>query len=120
MPDRLFTDCELKPTARTGTEYHAANGGVIKNLGEKTLGLDLPTGEFVGFQFQVGDHITSPLGSVSRITSRGNRVVFDDEAGSYIENKASHRKYPLRKVGGKYVLDAILRPNGQPFRRQGS
>ena len=57
----------------------------------------------ISVDFEVAN-ITRPLGSVSKLVRKHNRVVFDDD-GSYIENKASGEKVPLREEQGLYFLD---------------
>ena len=59
-------------------------------------------------RFQVCD-VSKALGSVSKIVSRGNRVVFDS-TGSYIENKQDGSRLWLRERAGVYVLDVWVRP----------
>eukprot|EP00973_Karenia_brevis_P032750 4520451-Karenia_brevis.AAC.1 len=52
--------------------------------------------------------VTKPLGSVSRMTQAGNRVVLDSidaPEGSYIENKATGERLYLRQENGVYLLD---------------
>ena len=46
---------------------------------------------------------TKTLMSASKIASKGNRVVFDDD-GSYIERKTSGEKSWLKQSGGMYYL----------------
>ena len=70
------------------------------------------------------------LGAVSRIVGAGNRVVFDDPStvGSFIENKTTGKKTPLRQHNGVYYMDVLIKPghgcdneqNNQGFQRQGS
>ena len=43
------------------------------------------------------------LMSVSKVTSKGDRVTFDDE-GSFIENKATGERTWLTQSGGMYYL----------------
>ena len=43
---------------------------------------------------------TKFLASVSRITQAGHKVVFDNESGSYIEDKAAGKKIWLRQEKG--------------------
>ena len=67
---------------------------------------------------------TKALGSVSKICSNGNRVVFDDE-GSYIQNKVTGEKLWLEQKDGVYVLDMHVAPEGWAggegdFGRQGA
>ena len=47
--------------------------------------------------------VNKTLMSVSRIVSKGNRVVFDDD-GSYIESKTTGERSWLTQSGGMYYL----------------
>ena len=47
--------------------------------------------------------VNQTLMCVSKIASRGNRVVFDDD-GSYIEDKATGERTWMTQVGGMYSL----------------
>ena len=75
--------------SREGVFYLTASGEPIYNEGEKTLMLMNEYGQSRKMTFQCAK-TTKALGSVSKICSNGNRVVFDDE-GSYIENKRQER-----------------------------
>ena len=78
-------------------------------------------GKAYALSFQVAG-VSKALGAVSRIVSAGNRVVFDDPAtvGSYIENKKTKNKTPLRQYNGVYYLDMWMKPGDHVgFHRQG-
>ena len=47
--------------------------------------------------------VNKSLMSVSKITGKGNRVIFDDD-GSFIEDKVSGEKTWLQQSGGMYYL----------------
>ena len=86
-------------------------------------------GSIYTMAFQVAG-VSKALGAVSRIVGAGNRVVFDDPdtVGSFIENKTTGKRTPLRQHNGVYYMDAWVRPghgydndrNDQGFTRQGS
>ena len=66
--------------------------------------------------------VTKTLGSVSRMTKAGNRVVFNaegDPEGSYIENKWTGAHTYMRQENGVYLFDAWIKPP-QGFHRQGN
>ena len=73
--------------------------------------------------FQVAA-VHKALGAVSRIVGAGHRVIFDNPKtdGSYIEDKATGRRTPLRQQNGVYFLDVWMRPGehvpAQGFPRQ--
>ena len=60
--------------------------------------------------FQVAG-VSKALGAVSRIVGAGSRVVFDDPntVGSFIENKSTGKKTPLRQHNGVYYLDVWVK-----------
>ena len=49
------------------------------------------------------------LGSVAKICGAGNRVVFDDQEGNYIENKATGAKTWMTKRNGVYFYELGVR-----------
>ena len=63
----------------------------------------MPDGTIKGIQVQAVDKLTKPLAAVSRIVSRGNRVVFDED-GSYIQDKKSGKRTRIADKGEAYVL----------------
>ena len=44
------------------------------------------------------------MASVAKICGAGNKVVFDDEEGYYIENKASGKRTWMTKRNGVFFL----------------
>ena len=71
--------------------------------------------------------VKKPLAAASRITSKGNRIILDDEDSlSDIENKATGTKIPLEIESGIHVMEVAIEPktssayspNEAPFRRQ--
>ena len=69
--------------------------------------------------FQATPRVRKPLAAASKITAKGNRIVLDDEDSlSYIENKATGTKIPLKIENGVYVMEVAVSPNKTPFRGQ--
>ena len=63
--------------------------------------------------FEVCD-VRRPLAAVSRMTSKGNRVVFGPgEEDNYIQHVESGKKIKMRKKGGAYAVDVVLRGSGR-------
>ena len=61
--------------------------------------------------FQAITDVEKPLASASRITAKGNRIVLDDATHeSYIENKASGVRIPLRIENGVYMMEMLVTP----------
>ena len=79
--------------------------------------MDLQGGTTRGMLFQVGDKVTKPLGAVSRIADRGNRVVFEAGYG-FIENIKTHDRTYFQRKDDVYSLEALVRPHSTNFRRQ--
>ena len=87
---------------KRGQRYECANGSQIPNLGErKFLGWTEEDGQ-KGITAQVCG-VTQNLLSVSGMTKKGHRVVFDND-GSYIEDKATGEKSWMHEVNGMYML----------------
>eukprot|EP00973_Karenia_brevis_P076629 10644604-Karenia_brevis.AAC.1 len=93
--------CVQYPTTDTqaslsGMCYLGADGSEIPNVGERTVCAVTEDGSAARMRFQVCP-VTKALGSVSRMTQAGNKVVFDSidaPEGSHIECKATgERKY---------------------------
>ena len=87
---------------KRGVTYEVANGEEIPNLGERKFLGFMEDGAARAITAQVCA-VNKTLMSVSKIASRGNRVVFDDD-GSYIEDKATGEKTWMTQVGGMYSL----------------
>ena len=99
MPARWYP----REQKRTGVEYTVADGGRIADVGEKLLKFEFSDGDNGSIQFRLAN-VTKPLGAVSSVCDKGNRVVFDSE-GSYVELKSSGKRIPLRRQNGVYVMD---------------
>ena len=97
--------------SRRGTQYEVANGVLIPNLGEKKFGAYTEEGSLRNVTAQVCD-VNKPLLSVRKVMAGGSRVVFD-EAGSYIENKATGERTWLKEQGGMFILKMYVQK--QPF-----
>ena len=61
--------------------------------------------------FQATTDVQKPLAAASRITAKGNRIVLEDAASeSYIENKASGVRIPLKLENGVYMMEMMVTP----------
>ena len=74
--------------SRRGVQYEVANGVLIPNLGEKKFQGVSEENITRGLTAQVAD-VNKALLSVRKVVKAGNRVVFDDDEGSYIEDKVT-------------------------------
>ena len=86
-----------------------ANGGDMQHCGEKEVTFKYDGGESkdrIGLKFQVTD-VRKPLLAVRRLVEKGNKVVLaGDDEESFIMNKATKVKIPVRKKGGAFVIEA--------------
>ena len=122
-PNKIF-GISIEPTeaSKAKDTFFGVNGKPILNLGKQTAyGQTVDKVDF-NIDFEICD-ISRPLGSVSKAAKAGNRFVIDHEEGSYMYNKPTKKKIPLREEGGLYFLDLwILVPDDmeppQPFARQ--
>ena len=83
-------------------QFCAANGTGINIYGEQEIRGKDNKGYDVKMRMTCAD-VKKPLASVMKIVKKGNRVVFDEE--SYVENKKTGIKTPVREEGGVYVFD---------------
>ena len=80
------------------------------------LVMDLKDGTTKGMRFQVGDKATKALGGVSRITDKGNRVVFESEYG-FIQSKGTGECTYFDRKDDVYVMETLIRPHVMSFTR---
>ena len=109
-PIKAFPSCKTVKTVKTGTAYRAAGGHKLHNVGE--IKPRFKSGGVAGsMAFQATTDVKKPLASASRITAKGNRIVLDDATHeSYIENKASGFRIPLRIENGVYIMEMAVTP----------
>ena len=113
-PIDAFPDLETHETSKVGTKYRAAGGQVLVNVGEKRPHFKT-NGINTSMVFQATSGVRKPLAAASRITAKGNRIVLDEESSdSYIENKKSGVRVPLKLENGVYMMEMIV----QPFTRR--
>ena len=68
--------------------------------------------------FQSTTSVKQPLAAASKLTARGNRIVLDGpDSISYIENKETGVKIPLKVENGVYVMEVTVEPVSAPFQR---
>ena len=67
--------------------------------------------------FQATTDVQKPLAAASKIAANGNRIVPDDAVSeSYIENKASGVRIPLKIENGVYMMEMSVVPFPRPAR----
>ena len=105
-PETIARNIPLMETeaSRQGQTYHTADGGVIKNKGEKTVTMYSEDGDQFRARYQITD-VTRPLNSISRVCDQGNNVLFT-KTGGWIINHETGRYSWLPREHGVYVLDS--------------
>ena len=108
-PPSIVKHIETKENARSKAcfQYVAANGATVSHYGEKDLKGETDTGDRVNMVMQVAG-VMKVLASVSRMTRANNRVVFYSE-GSYILNKTTNKRTPLKENNGVYVVNVWVK-----------
>ena len=105
-PPRIFS-CTVQATEASKRKevFHGADNSAILNLGSQSVSgkSDSENPVAISVDFEVAN-ITRPLGSVSKLVRKQNKVVFD-EGDSYIENKRTGEKVPLREENCLFYLD---------------
>ena len=92
-----------------------ASGGYTQHYGEKEVVVKYEGGKDpIGLRSQVTD-VRKPLLAVRRLVEKGNVVVLAEGDGeSYVWNKNSKVKIPIRKKGGSFVIEShFVRFTGQ-------
>ena len=104
LPVNVAPEHELQPG--NGKTYTSASKNQVQQLGTKSLTLGLQDGTSLQSNWEVGE-IHRPLASVSKMTAKGNTVVFapEEKGGSWMYD-ANGKKTKLHLRGGVYVLPA--------------
>ena len=114
-PDTIARNIPLMETvaSRQGQTYHTADGGVIKNKGEKTVTMYSEDGDQFRARCQITD-VTPPLNSISRVCDQGNKVLFM-KIGGWIINHETGRYTWFPHEHAVYVLHSWV---NESFPRQ--
>ena len=117
-PAESFPDFETHQTDKVGNLYRAAGGQELRNVGETRPRFRI-NGIQTAMTFQATTHVKKPMAAASRITSRGNRIILDDaDSPSYIENKATGTRIPLKNENGIYVMEVAVEPKNEALVRR--
>jgi len=109
-PIEAFPSYKTVKTAKTGTTYRAAGGQKLTNVGE-IRPCSKSSGIGGSMAFQATTDVQKPLAAASKITAKGNRIVLEDASSeSYIENKASGVRIPLKIDNGVYMMEMTVVP----------
>ena len=114
-PENTARNIPLMETeaSRQGQTCHTADGGVIKNKGEKIVTMYSEDGDQFRARYQITD-VTRPLNSISRVCDQGNNVLFT-KTGGWIINHESGRYTWFPREHGVYVLHSLV---NESFPRQ--
>ena len=85
-------------TSRQGQTYHTADGGVIKNKGEKTVTMYSEDGDQFRARCQITD-VIRPINSISRVCDQRNNVLFTKTGGWIINHETGRYTWFLREHG---------------------
>jgi len=109
-PVSAFPSYNTVQTPKTGTTYRVAGGQKLTNVGEIRPSFTT-NGTTAPMAFQATTDVKKPLAAASKIAAKGNRIVLDEVGSdSYIENKASGVRIPLKIEIGVYMMEMSLAP----------
>ena len=112
-PPSVAESVGLQPTeaSAAGRNYEAANGTVIKNYGERLVGGFTDLDDEVSMAMQIAD-VTKTLGSVYRMNEAQHGVWLDGK-DSYMLNKPTGRKTPIRMETDRFLFTTWVKKNGR-------
>ena len=99
---KAFAIRETK-ASKSGDNYLAANGSVIKNHGERLIKAETENGLRVSIPMQVAD-VKKVLMSTHNMNETGLKVVLDGEHSFFVE-KGTGKSTPIRYEHGRYYFD---------------
>ena len=103
---------------KAGVTYTGPNGAVMKNEGEKVVGMATKEFPELGGVWQVVTDCQKPLASAGQAARAGFASWLDaPDEESYVVHKRSGKKIGLRWVNGVYKMQAWVRNPG--FTRPG-
>jgi hypothetical protein len=109
-PIDAFPSYATKKTLKTGTTYRAAGGQKLENVGEKRP-IFRSGGVACSMAFQATTEVKKPLAAAAQLAAKGNRIILDDaESESYIENKKTGARIPLKIENGVYMMEMLVTP----------
>ena len=102
--------------SRRGIGYSVANGNSIRNKGELTLRGTAENGVKLNVISQASD-VTQPLGAAREMIKAGNRIVLDEEE-SYIQNKRTQKKIPMKRDNGMFIVTMKIQKGNKRYEGQ--
>ena len=92
-------------SSRAGHHFCSANGGMIPNLGKRTLVGLTDNYDSLDISLQIGKGLEKTLLSVRKLTESGCKVVLDGENGDFILFKATNKFIPVYQEEGLYKVN---------------
>ena len=116
-PPTMLPNVKVEPSevSKRGQEYTSASKHTVKNLGEQRIEACTEAGYPTECLFQIAD-VSKPLVSVTALTEKGNRVIFD-RAGGVILNLENGQEIPFYRRNGIYVLSMWMKDGDSTFPR---
>ena len=120
MSRKMFPKMRIEQTedSKNGKEYTAANGGKIKNEGQKIIPFTTVEGQELKMKVQVAE-VTRMLISASKVAKAGN-IVNLDATNPHVKNIKTGKVTKLRHKNGIFLLGINTDVTGPVFSRQGS
>jgi hypothetical protein len=122
MSRKMFPKMKIEQTedSKNGKEYTAANGGKIRNEGQKIIPFTTVEGQELKMKVQVAE-VTRMLISASKVAKAGN-IVNLDAKNPHVKNIKTGKVTKLRHQNGIFLLDIWVNTDitGPVFSRQGS
>ena len=103
VPPTVADHVRLEDGPKKGVEYEVADGGSIKNPGERRCLVGNDHNYTLNrIDLQVTE-VHKPLLSVAKMVDAGQRVVFE-AAGAYVEDTQTGNRIPMDRKGGIYEV----------------
>ena len=118
-PPTLFPQVPVRESegSKKGVTYKVANGESIPNKGEKKIEGQNSNGVPMNIKAQVAK-VSKFLASIGKMVKAGNKIVMD-ENDSYIQNKKTGLRTPMRLENNVFVFDLwVEKDSAEPFPRQ--
>ena len=103
VPPSSVDHVQLQAGPKKGAEYECADGGIIRNMGERRCLVSSEGSDTINrIDLQVTE-VHKPLLSVGKMIDAGQRVVFDPQ-GSYVEDTVTGDRIMMTRRDGVYEL----------------
>ena len=121
IPIDMFPELPTKQTEKTGKDFTCANGGKIKNEGEKIIPFHTNEGEKKSVRAQRTKVTRMMLIAASRLSTAGYQVQLDSD-NPCMRKRAAGKVTKMRVKNGIYLMDLWIDTTltGPVFSRQGS